>query len=199
MCKRILSCFLFVFFLPLLTYADSFEPQASYSVCFSPDQDCTSKIVQAINDAKCNIWVQAYSFTSRPIGKALVLAKKRGVNVQIIFDKSALSRKQGAINYFARYSIPIWIDKQPAIAHNKVMILDQTKIITGSFNFTYAAQKNNAENVLLINDSGLAKQYLKNWQNRQQLATSFIYTRQPQENSLEHLSGGILQWVKSWF
>lgn len=198
MCKRVLIGLLGLFLIqPLVTIADSFGPNASYSVCFTLDQDCTSKIVSAIDDARSNIWVQAYSFTSRPIGKALVLAKKRGVNVQMIFDKSVLSHKAGAANYFARYGIPIWIDKQPAIAHNKVMIFDQAKIITGSFNFTFAAQKN-AENVLLITDSGLAKQYLQNWLNRQRVATVYFTSKQPQENSLE-LSGGLLEWIKSWF
>jgi phosphatidylserine/phosphatidylglycerophosphate/cardiolipin synthase-like enzyme len=37
-------------------------------------------------------------------------------------------------------------------------------VITGSFNFTKAAEENNAENLLVIRDKKLAEQYTKNWQ-----------------------------------
>lgn len=160
---------IFILFLPAITYADQFEKQASYTVCFTPQEDCTQKIVVAINNSVSNIWVQAYSFTSHPIGNALVKAKKRGVDVQIILDKTNLERSSAA-RFFARHHIPIWFDKQPTIAHNKVMIIDQA-VVTGSFNFTHAAQYDNAENVLIINDATLAKKYLQNWQLRKTKST----------------------------
>ncbi|MEO5334056.1 MAG: phospholipase D-like domain-containing protein [Magnetococcus sp. YQC-5] len=55
------------------------------------------------------------------------------------------------------------IDSSHAIAHNKVMIVDDETVITGSFNFTKAAQEKNAENLLVLRDKGLAKRYLENW------------------------------------
>lgn len=196
MTKHALLLVLF-FFIPFYAFADSFESQASYTVCFTPGENCTHKIVSAIDNAVSNIWVQAYSFTSRPIGKALVQAKQRGVDVRVIFDKTALDRK-GAASYFARYGIPIWIDDQANIAHNKVIIVDQAKVITGSFNFTRAAQQKNAENVLLINDSGLAKQYLKNWQNRQRISVTYDGSK-PTPTKLAQLPDSFLGWCKSWF
>ena len=57
---------------------------------------------------------------------------------------------------------------KPAIAHNKVMIIDDKEVITGSFNFTDAAQKRNAENVVFISDTKLAKEYAQNWAKREQ-------------------------------
>ena len=54
------------------------------------------------------------------------------------------------------------------IAHNKVMIIDKKKVITGSFNFTKSADTRNAENVLLIDDANIAAQYFLNWHNRKQ-------------------------------
>ena len=55
----------------------------------------------------------------------------------------------------------------PGIAHNKVIIIDSKKVITGSFNFTSAADHRNAENVILIEDTDIASLYLKNWTNRE--------------------------------
>lgn len=197
----------YVFFLlsifwliPLTAWASSFEKNATYSVCFTPGADCTQQVVDAINSAVDTIWVQAYSFTSRPIGKALVFAKQRGVNVQVILDKSNLSHS-GTLNYFIRHHIPVWIDNQlPGIAHNKVMIIDETRVITGSFNFTYAAQQANAENVLIIDDHALAESYLHNWQERQQASQAYLWPTTPmwQPSWIERLWIELLAWIKSW-
>ncbi len=191
-----------LFALPLLSHADSFEKQASYTVCFTPGQDCTSEIVGVINNAINNVWVQAYSFTSRPIAQALVLAKERGVHVQIIFDKDALIGKRGTLRYFTRHQIPVWIDNAPAIAHNKVMIVDETQVITGSFNFTRAAQQQNAENVLIIYDAGLAKKYLANWQSRQHVAEFYksrVYSTSAETADQTNWLNKFWQWLVKWF
>jgi phosphatidylserine/phosphatidylglycerophosphate/cardiolipin synthase-like enzyme len=105
-------------------------------VYFSPNGGCTEAIVKEITDAKSEILVQAYSFTSTPIAKALVDAHKRGVKVEAILDKSQRSEKYTSATFLADSRIPTFIDARHAIAHNKIMIIDQETVITGSFNFT---------------------------------------------------------------
>lgn len=204
MCKKYLIL-IFLIIMPWNSNADRFEKQADYAVCFTPGQDCTQLIVDAIDNAVNTIWVQAYSFTSRPIGKALVTAQQRGVQVKIIFDKSILDYDHNSAAYFMKHRIPIWIDSQPAIAHNKVIIIDQTRVITGSFNFTRAAQQDNAENVLLIDDGHLAQQYLQNWQRRQAASKPLVlsahdlndnYSPQNATNWLERLWDWLIQWLR---
>jgi phospholipase D len=68
--------------------------------------------------------------------------------------------------------IDIKIDYLPSIAHNKIIIIDGKITITGSFNFSHAAQFKNAENVLIIQDVGLAKQYINNWLSREKVSVS---------------------------
>jgi phosphatidylserine/phosphatidylglycerophosphate/cardiolipin synthase-like enzyme len=53
--------------------------------------------------------------------------------------------------------IPVWIDYEPAIAHNKVIIIDGRLVIGGSYNYTAAAQKRNAENVTFMESEELAQ------------------------------------------
>ena len=60
--------------------------------------------------------------------------------------------------------IPVRIDAQHAIAHNKIMVIDGATVITGSFNFTKNAEENNAENLLVIRSPDLAAKYTANWQ-----------------------------------
>lgn len=142
---------------------------AAYSniqACFTPGENCTAEILRQINTASNTVLVQAYSFASTPIAKALVDAMNNGVNVKVILDKSQKSQRYSSATFLLNHNIPTWIDYKPAIAHIKVMIIVGKEVITGSFNFTKAAQEKNAENLLIIRDAELAMRYAKNWSRR---------------------------------
>ena len=147
---------------------------SAVTVCFTPGGNCTDAIVQALSDAKRTILVQAYSFTSAPIAKALLDAHKRGVQVQVILDKSQRTEKYSSADFLANQGVPTMIDAEHAISHNKVMIIDGETVITGSFNFTKAAQEKNAENLLIIRDPALAAQYTQNWQAHAQHSQPYV-------------------------
>ena len=132
-------------------------------VFFSPHGGATEAVVGALGQATNSVLVQAYSFTSAPIARALVEAQRRGVKVQVILDKSQRTEKYSEADFLKHEAVPTLIDAQHAIAHNKVMVLDGFVVLTGSFNFTKAAEENNAENLLVINDAVLAKRYTENW------------------------------------
>ncbi len=133
------------------------------TVYFSPDGGGTEAIVHAINAAERRIWVQAYSFTSAPIAEALVAAHNRGVEVVAILDKSNQTDKYTAATFLTNAGIKTLIDDRHAIAHNKVMVIDDRTVITGSFNFTKAAEERNAENLLIVNNElSLAGTYADN-------------------------------------
>ena len=68
--------------------AQTNPPPAKWSVYFSPKGGCTEAVVAALDKAKSTVPVQAYSFTSAPIAKALVEAHRWGVKVQAVLDKS---------------------------------------------------------------------------------------------------------------
>jgi phosphatidylserine/phosphatidylglycerophosphate/cardiolipin synthase-like enzyme len=137
------------------------------SVCFTPGQNCTQQIVDVIDNTQKTLFIQAYQFTSPPISKAVVLAKRRGVDVKLILDKSQYSQgKYCSALFFAHEGVPVWIDYKPNIAHNKIMVSDNTKIVTGSFNFSINAQERNAENMLIITNPQLASKYTRNFDRR---------------------------------
>jgi phosphatidylserine/phosphatidylglycerophosphate/cardiolipin synthase-like enzyme len=159
MAKRLLLLFLLA---PLVLRAQQ-GPQ-DLKAYFSPNGGCTQAVVDALNAAKKTILVQAYSFTSVPIAKALVDAKHRGVDVRVILDKSQRTERYSGATYLVNEGIPTFIDASHKIAHNKVMVIDDQEVITGSFNFTKAAESGNAENVLLIlHAPELAARYTANW------------------------------------
>jgi phosphatidylserine/phosphatidylglycerophosphate/cardiolipin synthase-like enzyme len=142
-------------------------------VCFSPNGGCTETIVNQIEAAKSEILVQAYSFTSTPIAKALISAHKRGLKVEALLDKSQKSERYTAATFLKNSGVPTYIDDKHAIAHNKIMVIDQETVITGSFNFTKAAEEKNAENVLVIRSKELAKIYMENWNRHKEHSTMY--------------------------
>ena len=131
---------------------------------FSPLGGCTQAVVNAILAAQREILVQAYSFTSLAIASALVGTSRRGVSVSVLLDPTDRSARDTAAHSLLYGGIHVLVDDKHTIAHNKVMILDHATVITGSFNFTEAAEHHNAENLLIIPDPALADTYTANWQ-----------------------------------
>src|SRR5947199_1675720 len=155
----------------------AFTAGATYQTCFTPGQDCEGLIVAEIQAARSAILLQAYSFTSKPIAAALMDAKRLGVDVRAVLDKSQRTERYSGATFLAGAGIPVVIDDKPAIAHNKVMVIDAATTITGSFNFTRAAQERNAANVFVIRgDREIARTYAENWESRARV--SVPYSRQ---------------------
>ncbi|ANA39407.1 phospholipase [Geobacter anodireducens] len=158
---------LVVLMLVLLSASAPAEPvlaAGTVEVCFTPGEDCAGKIVREIDAARSQILVQAYSFTSKPIAKALLDAHKRGVKVEAVLDKSQRKERYTSATFLNNAGILVFIDDRHAIAHNKIMIIDRRTVFTGSFNFTKAAQERNAENLLIIKrDKALVEKYLANY------------------------------------
>jgi phosphatidylserine/phosphatidylglycerophosphate/cardiolipin synthase-like enzyme len=133
-------------------------------VGFSPDAGAEELVVKTIHSAHQSLRVLAYSFTSRPIAQALIDAAKRGVDVRVVVDKSNKSERYTSATFLANTGIPVRVDSEHAIAHNKVIIADGQTVETGSFNYTSSAAHRNAENAIVIwNNPTLAAIYLKNW------------------------------------
>lgn len=152
-----------------------FAPNASYTLCFVPNgASCQQLLVDAINGTKKTLLIQAYSFTSAPIAKAVEMAHNRGVDVRVIVDKSQATEKYSSATFLKNAGIPVVVDNKPAIAHNKVMIFDSQAVFTGSFNFSKAAQFSNAENGMLVRgDAAIVKAYTDNWNTRHQLSVVY--------------------------
>ncbi len=138
------------------------------NVCFTPPSGCGSLIAAEISRAKESIYVQAFGLTSQKIVDQLIRAQQNGVQVRVLLDKSNLNDKYSKMSELKRAGIEVSIDRVPGIAHNKIMIIDKSKVITGSFNFTNAADNRNAENVVLIENSDIAATYLQGWWRRKE-------------------------------
>jgi phosphatidylserine/phosphatidylglycerophosphate/cardiolipin synthase-like enzyme len=156
--------------------------RGTVQVAFTPWDNAEAMIVDGIRRAKQQILVQAFSFTSRALANALMAARRRGVDVQVLADRDqTFSGEANRIPDLVQAGIPVMLEVRYQSAHNKVMVLDagtaDAAVITGSYNWTYAAQYKNAENVLILrHNPDVANAYAANW--RRHLAEALPYARE---------------------
>ena len=163
----------FLLALPGQAQAESSALPAAGTIelAFTPWDDAEGAVLRVLQEARRAIYVQAYLLTSRPLAKALIEAKKRGVAVSVLSDREMLVKDESGrsqIPQLAAADIPVWIEVRYASAHNKIMLIDPEEatgaVVTGSYNFTFSAQARNAENLLILRGNpGLALAYLDNW------------------------------------
>lgn len=144
--------------LPLLSLALGFGCRSSV-VYFSDVTDVTGVITDELKVASGSVDVAIYTFTSEPIRDALIDASSRGVKVRVVADTWAandaiVSSLQGTEVQVRRHT-----GFGGGIMHHKFAVVDEETVLTGSFNWTYAADNENDENLLVLSDKALAGQY----------------------------------------
>jgi phosphatidylserine/phosphatidylglycerophosphate/cardiolipin synthase-like enzyme len=161
----LICCFSFVCFSAVAQKNTALLNAEVLGVYFSPPDDAAAAIVKAIDASEHEVLVQAYGFTHNGMAQALVRAHQRGVKVRVLLDKKSESSNRYVIAVLSDADIAVRHDGKHAIAHNKVMLIDRTIVITGSFNFTNSAATRNAENLLVLKSADLAETYRLQWQN----------------------------------
>lgn len=89
-------------------------------------------------------------------------------------DRASSGRGPTGAEVVARAGIPVFIDYRPAIAHNKVIVIDKHIVVTGSYNFTAAAEHRNTENVTVIDLAEVANRFLSKWDSRRAVSRTFV-------------------------
>ncbi|HET6265765.1 MAG TPA: phospholipase D-like domain-containing protein [Usitatibacter sp.] len=150
---------------------------ARVEAAFTPGDDISGLIVRRIGEAKQSVQVQAYLFTDRNIVNALLAARKRGVAVEVVGDAS--QHQSGGLPHLRaleRAGVRVFLNGTLAASHNKIVIvdgrLDSAAVITGSYNFTRAAQAKNAENVVVISGNrDVTDRFVRNFELHREQST----------------------------
>ena len=127
-------------------------------IYFSPDGGCEDVVIDWIGRANQSIHIMIYSFTLDDVGDALVTAHRNGIDVKVIFEKGQVSQYSA---YFKLETNGIHVknDTNSAYMHHKVMIVDDSIVLTGSFNWSSNAETMNNENLIVISSEYVAQQY----------------------------------------
>ena len=124
-----------------------------------------SYILREIEQAKKELLVAVYAFTSEDLATALVQAKKRGIIVQIVVDREfdLANEKSSKGKFFDTQKIPLRrisgtksnvAEKDSGLMHQKFAVIDRKVVFSGSYNWTHSADNSNDENLLLFRDAG---------------------------------------------
>jgi hypothetical protein len=132
--------------------------------CFSPSGNCASVLIKWINHASKSVHVLIYSFTLDNVRDALVQAKKRGVDVKIVFDEEQARGQGSEYSNLKAAGVDVCIDTGSGLMHDKVAIIDGHIIITGSFNWSQAGNQENNENLIVVDSSSWAAAYEQQFQ-----------------------------------
>ena len=152
--------------------------QGTLQAAFAPWDDIEALVIDVIDRARTQVLVQAYLITNKKIATALIMAHQRGVDVRLLADAHQSRESATKVPMLAAAGIPIWLETRYQNAHNKVIVIDAATtaatVVTGSFNFTWAAQHKNAENILIArNNPTLAARYAMNWERQREQASAY--------------------------
>jgi phosphatidylserine/phosphatidylglycerophosphate/cardiolipin synthase-like enzyme len=129
--------------------------------CFSPEDKCDELLTARINEAQQSIRFMAFSFTHSGIGQAVRDRARAGVTVQGVFETRGSETVYSEFGQKKQENLDVWQDGNPYTMHHKVFIIDEQIVVTGSFNFSNNAARSNDENMLIIHDATIARQYLE--------------------------------------
>lgn len=141
----------------------------TYWWVFSPEGSAQQLVINTLNSAQQSINLMGYSFTSPEVVKALIVAKRRGVDVRVVLDSKGNQGRASvaAMNLMVNAGIAVRTVDNYKIMHDKIAIIDDVTTQTGSFNYSRAAARSNSENVVVMrNMPEVAQVYPGHWQSR---------------------------------
>ena len=130
---------------------------------FSPKGGISAEIMRTIGAATTSVKVAAFAFTSTYIGKAIKNAIYfKHVKVQMVLEAKVAKKKYSIDELLAIYGADVrQINIARGVMHNKFVIVDDAKLIAGSYNFTNEAENKNYENVIVSDIPELVAAYVK--------------------------------------
>jgi len=129
--------------------------------CFSPQGRCDNWLIANWYKAKKSIDIAIYSFTDKKLLRVLDKLRNKGVKIRILLTKRAITTRYGLTKKLIakKYNSRVWMSRGKM--HNKFSIIDNKRVITGSYNYSKSAKKRNAENMVILNREDIANFYTK--------------------------------------
>jgi phosphatidylserine/phosphatidylglycerophosphate/cardiolipin synthase-like enzyme len=141
-------------------------------VYFSPDDGVEAQLVRIITEAMKSIQVMAFSLTSDALGEALIEAAQRGIEVSVVIERDQAANAGSEVGRLIDSGVDLRLDTNPDSMHHKVFLVDDTIVVTGSYNFSRNAEEANDENIIILYDETAAAEYLVEFKRIFELATT---------------------------
>ena len=138
-----------------------YKPKPSIcNVYFFPNTKNEKFLVEMLRTCVKSLDIAIFSITRDNFAKAIIEVFKRGIKVRVIADDECVKNYGSDVYRLAAEGIPCKTDSNAQFhMHNKYAIIDESVIVTGSFNWTSQAINNNQENLFFYEDKQIAEQY----------------------------------------
>jgi DNA uptake protein ComE-like DNA-binding protein len=157
--KRNTRFSILAFLIIVLSITISISTLAKTEVYFSLSDNPQKEIIKNINQAEASINIAMYTFTDKEIALSLANAQNRGVKVRVYLDRSQIGSTYSISRLLVQKGIKVRISTNNYIMHHKFAIIDNHLLLTGSYNWTFAANNKNEENLMVIDDPEVIARY----------------------------------------
>ena len=168
---------------------DLYNPKPRYlDAFFFPNERNIDRLISYLSKAQVSMNVCVFNMTNDKLANALHDAHKRGVKVRIISDDECMQSQGSDVKWLAEQGIPVRTDDNPNVhMHNKFVVIDNTHLITGSFNWTVQAGKSNQENLLVVDNPYYIEKYNGEFEGLwKQFERMSVLKALPEEDRREH-------------
>lgn len=131
---------------------------------FSPGEDCLQQIKSLFRTVRKKVDVCVFTITDNRIVEEMLQAHLRKVTIRIITDDDKSLDRGSDIGRLEGLGVPVRRDRSRHHMHHKYAIFDDSRVLTGSYNWTRSAAEFNEENIIVSDDSrlqGLFSQHFK--------------------------------------
>lgn len=130
-------------------------------VLFSAEDHVVSNLIALVNDAKVSIRFLAFSFTDYPLAQAMIDRAKAGVDVKGVYETFGSTGTGSELKTFWCAGVPVRQDGNGSFLHDKIIVIDNSIVVTGSLNYSSNANESNEENVVIVDNAEIAALYLQ--------------------------------------
>jgi phosphatidylserine/phosphatidylglycerophosphate/cardiolipin synthase-like enzyme len=137
---------------------------APLQVLFSAEDHAVSNLIALVNDAQVNIRFLAFSFTDYPLAKAMIDRAAAGVDVKGVYETFGSTSTGSEMKTFFCAGVPVRQDGNVSFLHDKIIIIDNSIVVTGSLNYSSNADDSNEENVVILDNPEIAALYMQEFE-----------------------------------
>ncbi len=119
---------------------------------FAPGDDCPQRIIQLIHSAQQDLDICVFTITDDRIADAIIQAHGRGVVLRIITDNEKAFDLGSDVTRLQDAGIKVKVDQTPFHMHHKFALFDKQLLLTGSYNWTRGAARDNLENFIVTSE-----------------------------------------------
>ena len=130
-------------------------------VLFSAEDHIVSNLIALVNDAQTSIRFLAFSFTDYPLAQAMIDRAKAGLDVKGVYETFGSNSSGSELKTFLCAGVPVRQDGNSSFLHDKIIVVDNSIVVTGSLNYSSNADESNEENIVILENAEIAHLYLQ--------------------------------------